>query len=97
MSPFRDLAPHEAELHGRWHLPGDGRSGDDVEQRIRWLVANRLVAEANASDGWEWLFRDPSDGRLWELSFPEGSLHGSGPRRLAVIVPEAAKTKYDVR
>jgi hypothetical protein len=91
-----DLAPDEMLLQGA--LSGEITGTPDAgESRIRWLVAHRLHAVASSPDGWEWLFRDPRDGRLWEQSFPLGSLHGSGPRRLAVITPAAAHAKYGVR
>jgi hypothetical protein len=73
---------------------GDGRTADQVDQRIRWLVSSRLMPLGTASEGWDWLFRDPRDGRLWELTFPESSLHGSGPRTLSVIRVDVARSKY---
>jgi hypothetical protein len=92
---FRDLEPTESQLTGQWLEGQGGSNGDAVEQRIRWLTAKRLVALGTASGGWDWLFRDPRDGRLWELTFPLGSIHGSGPRRLAVISPADARSKYE--
>jgi hypothetical protein len=93
--PFPDLGPTESELRGRWIAQPDGRvGGDRVDERIRWLTIHRLEALATTSDGWDWLFRDPRDGRLWELTFPQGSLHGSGPRLLTVIDPELALARY---
>ena len=53
-----------------------------------------LVLVASAEGGWRQLYRDPQDGRLWELTFPHGSLHGGGPRRLAAISSEDAKRSY---
>jgi hypothetical protein len=93
---FEELQPAETRLDGRWIGEGSSAVGDAVEQRIRWLAAERLVALGSASGGWDWLFRDPRDGRLWELTFPQGSLHGSGPRRLAVVASDAAAEKYHV-
>jgi hypothetical protein len=93
-STRRELGCEELELRGAW---GERGETDPVEQRIRWLVANRLVPLARADGGWEWLFRDPRDGRLWELTFPLGTVHGSGPRRLAVVSPEHASAAYDWR
>jgi hypothetical protein len=93
---FPDLEPHESRLMGQWLEGEGGVAGDAVEQRIRWLAANRLVAIASAAGGWDWLFRDPRDGRLWELTFPLGSIHGSGPRQLTVIAPAEARSKYDM-
>jgi hypothetical protein len=101
--PHHDLGFDEFLLAGRWD--GHEESGtqtdaemnlDVVEARIRWLIANRLVALGSAADGWDWLFRDPNDGRLWELTFPYGSLHGSGPRQLAVVETEFAAAKYGI-
>jgi hypothetical protein len=86
-----DLVSDEVELRGGW---GGGGEPDAVERRIRWLVAHRLEALASADGGWSWLLRDPRDGRLWELTFPTGSIHGSGPRRLAVTTPEHAAEIY---
>ena len=87
------LGPHERQLQG---VLSEGIVGapDAVEARIRWLVSHRLRVVASSADGWDWLFRDPHDGRLWEQTFPLGSLHGSGPRRLAVIAEEQARAKY---
>lgn len=92
---YPDLAPGETELLGQWIEQPDGRVvGDPVDERIRWLTINRLAPLGTTSDGWDWLFRDPRDGRLWELTYPQGSLHGSGPRRLALIAPEVALARY---
>lgn len=88
------LAPDEVLLTGRWLGEGAARADDEVERRIRWLVTTVLEVRGTSTDGWDWLFADPADGRLWELTFPSGSLHGSGPRRLAVIEREAAARKY---
>lgn len=93
---FRDLGPHETLLVGQWLDVGSGIVGDAVEDRIKWLTATRLLAQGVASDGWDWLFRDPRDGRFWELTFPFGSLHGSGPRQLAVVSADVAQAKYGI-
>lgn len=88
-----DLAPGETVLEGALsgHVAGHP---DAVEARIRTLVGTSLVPLASASGGWDWLFRDPNDGRLWEQTYPLGSLHGPGPRRLALIDECAARAKY---
>lgn len=88
-----DLADEERLLQGAL---SHGVSGapDPVEARIRWLVTSRLRPVGQADDGWAWLFRDPRDGRLWEQTFPLGSLHGGGPRRLAVVDRAYAREKY---
>jgi hypothetical protein len=89
----RELEPGETLLEGALADEITG-SPDEVESRIRWLVTNRLEPLGRSTDGWDWLFRDPQDGRLWEQTFPKGSLHGPGARRLAVIDPESARGRY---
>ncbi len=92
--PFADPAPDESLLAGAW-LPTDaGPAPDVVEQRIRWLIADRFECIACTNDGWSWLFRDPRDGRLWELTFPAGMVLHSGPRRLSVIDAATASDRY---
>jgi hypothetical protein len=67
---------------------------DDVDRRIFLLVTRRLEHRGIAAGGWEQLYRDPRDGRFWELTFPQGSLHGGGPRQLTRITGAAAQVKY---
>jgi hypothetical protein len=94
LESFHELAPEETELKGEWYEAEQGIGADPVEHRIRWLIAHRLEGLGTAEGGWDWLFRDPRDGRYWELTFPTGSIHGSGPRRLAVIPVARASEKY---
>ena len=91
---FADLRADEDLLSGSWTEPGAGSVHDDVDRRILWLVSRRLTLLEVAEGGWRQLYRDPRDGRLWELSFPHGSLHGGGPRRLARITREEAIAAY---
>ena len=91
---FQDLANAESLLIGGW-LDVEGRlKGDKVTERIHWLVAGRLEALATDSSGFESLFRDRRDGRLWECSYPHGERHAGGPPRLCVITEDAARGKY---
>ena len=96
-SSFHDLGPGEHVLVGAWVEHGDRSVHDDVDRRIFWLVSRRLTLLAVAEGGWRQLYRDPRDGRLWELSFPHGSLHGGGPRRLEAITSDVASATYGVR
>ena len=87
------LRDDETRLAGRWR--GDiGGATDDVDARILTLVTRHLVPLAAAANGWDQLFRDPRDGRLWELTFPHGSLYGGGPRQLTVLDADAVRAKY---
>ena len=91
-----DLAPDERLLVGGWVEHDGRRTLDDVDRRIFWLVSRRLVLRGQANGGWDQLYQDPRDGRFWELTFPEGSLHGGGPRRLECVAALVAREKYGV-
>jgi hypothetical protein len=94
--PTTELASEEVELRGNWVVQPD-RSvvGDTTEERIEWLTTQKLERIANDSSGWEILYRDPRDGRLWELTYPRGEMHGGGPRRLRIISRDEAAVKYE--
>jgi hypothetical protein len=94
MSEEDDLGPEDTELVGGWDRSGDEPRLDAVDRRIFWLATRRLVARGVANGGWDQLYLDPRDGRFWELTFPEGSLHGGGPRRLTCMSESAAREKY---
>jgi hypothetical protein len=88
------LKSTETDLVGKW-ITVEGRiSADETETRIQELIRTELQRIATDSSGWEILFRDPCDGRLWELTRPQGEMHGGGPRRLHVIEPAEAGRKY---
>jgi hypothetical protein len=75
----------------------DGRPvADDVSKRIAALTKSHLVEIGHDASGWLTLYRDPSDGRLWELDYPQSELHGGGPPRLRAISPEVARQKYSL-
>jgi hypothetical protein len=90
-----ELAPAEIELRGDWLVQQD-RSvvADPTEQRIEWLTTQKLERIAIDSSGWEILYRDPGDGRLWELTYPRSEMHGGGPRRLRVLSRDEATARY---
>jgi hypothetical protein len=93
---FHDLAPDEQALAGSWTEAGRGSVHDEVDRRILWLVSHRLTLLGVAEGGWRQLYRDPRDGRLWELTFPHGSLHGGGPRRLVYVEEAVARARYEI-
>ena len=94
-TPMTELAPDECDLRGDWLVQRDRTViADDTEQRIEWLTKQKLQRIAKDSSGWETLYRDPKDGRLWELTYPQSEMHGGGPRRLHVVSRDEATTKY---
>ena len=89
-----DWRADAVELVGQWRATTAGVVADDVARRIEWLVAERLVHVAADASGWDVLYRDPRDGRLWERTYLDSGAHGGGPPRLALFNRGAAEAKY---
>jgi hypothetical protein len=88
------IAANETDLSGAWEMRGGKLVADPVCARIEWLVSNQLVHLGTDSGGWDELYRDPDDGRMWELTWPQSELHGGGPPRLTCLMIQAARDKY---
>jgi len=97
MELFEDLKSGEVELRGAWLADGSRMHADGVCGRIDWLLRNRLERIGSDSSGWLVLFRDPGDGRYWELSYPKGEMHGGGPPALTAIHTDEVRARYGVR
>lgn len=91
---MRELGPEETLLKGSWVSKNGRTVEDDVSERIRWLVRSALRRRASDPSGWDTLYEDPRDGRLWELLYPHSEMHGGGPPSLQVVTREAARSKY---
>ena len=86
----------ETELVGAW-LMRDGRVvSDETEQRITRLVDHELTKAGMAGGSWEVLYRDPQDGRYWELYFPKGYLQGGAPQALRLLDRDEVQRKYGI-
>jgi len=84
----------ERQIVGQW-LEQHGRVvADEACRRIYELVRGGLQLLGAADGGWSQLYRDPDDGRLWELTYPNSSWHGGGPPTLQHLNPEVAHAKY---
>jgi hypothetical protein len=88
------LKPEEDGLHGKWIEIDGAVSADETCHRIEWLTTNWLEKQAVDDSGWNVLYRDPSDGRYWELTYPQSDMHGGGPPALLHVSKEAAESKY---
>lgn len=86
------LRPEETDLICKWEVIDGKVTGNDICDRIDFLISRFLKQVTRA--GWETLYRDPTDGRYWELTYPEGEMHGGGPARLSWISEEDAEAKY---
>jgi hypothetical protein len=89
-----ELQPSETVLTGSWIVEDERVVSDDVGKRVKWLVGSRL--KHLAGSGWEILYQDPSDGRLWLLTYPNGDWQGGGPAQLIAISHEDATSKFGV-
>ena len=86
------LEPEETDLRCEWEVVDGKVIGNDVCDRIDLLVSQYLVEVAGR--GWETLYQDPYDGRYWELTYPQGEMHGGGPARLTYLPDGRARVKY---
>jgi len=87
-------ATHETDLVGAWLMKREKVVADPIYQRIEWLISQHLVQLGADSSGWDELYRDPSDDRLWELTWPQSEMHGGGPPRLTCLTIDSARRKY---
>lgn len=91
------ILPTETELVGQWIFDGQQSRADETCERIKQLTETSLqrVAISKEWGAWEVLFRDPSDGRLWERTYPQGEMHGGGPPALKCISEQEAHERYE--
>ena len=97
-SEMRPPDRNETSIIGRWVSFNRSTQADDTCRRIDWLTTNYFekLSVSKIFGAWETLYRDPSDDRLWEKTYPQSELHGGGPPALNHISFEDAKRKYDV-
>jgi hypothetical protein len=88
------LEDKETDLIGEWIINDGKVAGDATCERIESLISNYL--EKIAGGGWDTLYKDPHDGRYWELVYPQSQMHGGGPPRLTNLLPGQAKLKYGI-
>ncbi len=98
MIPKEELLVQSGEsvLQGLWIDLGSRMEKDVAWQRIEWLVAEHFERLASADSGLESLYRDPTDGRLWELFPVRPELGEKSPLQLAVIDPQVAAERFEI-
>jgi hypothetical protein len=94
---MKTLMPSETVLEGKWGLLNGKMVGDETTIRINQLITSTLAHVATSEDGWSNLYRDPSDGRFWEHTYPQGEMHGGGPPKLQVLTRDVAIKSYGRR
>lgn len=88
------IAANETRLTGKWLLSEGRMVEDETCKRITKLVNEYLVKLGDDPSGWETLYRDPNDGRFWELTYPQSEMHGGGPPELRYLSQDEAAQKY---
>jgi Immunity protein 27 len=88
------IDPSEVVLSGRWVLREGRLVADGMCERISTLTGSYLLELGKDVSGWDTLYRDPGDGRFWELVYPESGLHGGGPPQLRWLPIEEARQRY---
>jgi hypothetical protein len=91
---MKKIDSKENEIRGSWIIVGSSIEADQNCKRIEFLKENYLVQMSVSIDGWETLYKDPTDNRLWELSYPESELNGGGSPLLRIISIEDASKKF---
>lgn len=88
------LTKNETALIGDWISDGKNVKKNEVALRIDWLINNYLKRLCSDESGWDVLYFDPDNNRLWELTYPHSEQHGGGPAALIHITLEDARVKY---
>lgn len=88
-----NLQPEDTLIQGFWIDLGSSVVPDYSWERIDYLTRECLLLLHEHASG-DKLYRDPADGRLWELTHLHPDLAGGGPPLLKVLTTEQAATKY---
>jgi hypothetical protein len=88
------ILPHETEIRCEWTMKGGKVTGSADCDRIQLLIRSYLKKLGADDSGWDFLYQDPRDGRLWELIYPFSEMHGGGPPLLKLISIQEARKKY---
>jgi hypothetical protein len=91
---MKPLQSNDICLIGDWNVQRGLVEADETCKRINWLTTEKLIELATDASGWDVLYKDPKDGRYWELTYPQSHMHGGGPPRLTWLSNEQAIAKY---
>jgi hypothetical protein len=88
------VGPDETEIVGNWIIVDGQVQSDEACQRILMLTEHSFEKLGADSTGWETLYKDPTDGRLWERVYPQSEMHGGGPPTIRILSVDQALEKY---
>jgi len=90
------IDPNEFEIIGGTTYKHGKPTPDENSLRIATLRNHLLVKVAASATHWTVLYRDPTDGRYWELVEQSPSNHAGGCLCLVFISENEAKVKYQL-
>jgi hypothetical protein len=90
------LRPDETQLDGSVVVENGRPIKDAIWERIRELTENVLTRICTDWSRWSTLYRDPQDGRFWELIYPQSATHGGGAPSLRLVEKSDVDVKYGV-
>ena len=88
------IEPTETQITGKWLSRDRRTTADEACERIDELVRSHLRQLGRDTSGWDVLYRNPDDGRLWELTYPQSEMHGGGSPQLRCLTLDEARGKY---
>jgi len=89
-----NIQPTATQLAGKWSVHDGQMIADPICDRIDKLIESDLKKVSHDASGWDSLYLDPNDDRLWELIYPLGEMQGGGPPKLSLVSPGEAQRKY---
>jgi hypothetical protein len=73
-----------ADLRDTWVMLDGKMVAEGDFATIETLLAD-LDRVTDGDGGWAILYQHRNTGEFWELTYPQGEMHGGGPRRLRPI------------
>ncbi|MDB5407069.1 MAG: hypothetical protein JWL84_1981 [Rhodospirillales bacterium] len=73
------------ELRDVWVESGAEVAAEGDSATINDWLATKLEKIQTDTSGWLILYRNRESGEFWEMSYPDGHMHGGGPRLLLCL------------
>jgi Immunity protein 27 len=85
------------DLKDAW-IMRDGKMVAEGDFKAINALLDGLDRVTDRDGGWAILYRHRNTGEFWELTYPQGEMHGGGPRRLRrmdIASPDAWTPRQD--
>jgi|TARA_B110000902_G_scaffold86485_1_gene102630 hypothetical protein len=77
---------NQKEIIGKWIFKDGKVLADSNCNTIELMIKNDLIEFESDDDNWIKKNKGKKDGSIWELTYPEGHLHGGGPPKLNKVI-----------